>query len=271
MAEAGDRRVSQFILANMNTTTQGFRISASTGLHKGDRAYQQDQIELLVHPRIPGCALGLVADGMGGKSGGRTAADQVVMTARQVFERFSPARDDPSKMLTDLVVESHLMIKLTAITAEEEPHSTLAAFLVMPSRQAYTVHAGDSRIYHFRGAELVRRTKDHSYVQRLIDEGRLTEEKANTHPQSNLLTGCLGTQQDPPVELNHIDYLEVGDSLMACSDGLWHYLTAREIGAIINALSPREATEMLISKARQRARGSGDNLSLVLVRVEAIT
>ena len=255
----------------MNTTTQGFRISASTGLHKGDRAYQQDQIELLVHPRIPGCALGLVADGMGGKSGGRTAADQVVMTARQVFERFAPQRDDPVAMLTSLVVESHLMIKLTAITAEEEPHSTLAAFLVMPTRQAFTVHAGDSRIYHYRGAELVRRTKDHSYVQRLIDEGRLTEEKANTHPQSNLLTGCLGTQQDPPVELNHIDYLEVGDSLMACSDGLWHYLTAREIGAIINALSPREATEMLISKARQRARGSGDNLSLVLVRVEAIS
>ena len=108
-------------------------------------------------------------------------------------------------------------------------------------------------------------------LARLIDEGRLSEDQANTHPQSNLLTGCLGTQQDPPVELNHIDYLEVGDSLMACSDGLWHYLTAREIGAIINALSPREATEMLISKARQRARGSGDNLSLVLVRVEAIS
>ena len=93
----------------MNTTTQGFRLSAATGLHKGDRAYQQDQIELLVHPRIQGCALGLVADGMGGKSGGRTAADQVVMTARQVFERFSPARDDPTAMLTSLVVESHLM------------------------------------------------------------------------------------------------------------------------------------------------------------------
>ena len=63
----------------------------------------------------------------------------------------------------------------------------------------------------------------------------------------------------------------VGDALMACSDGLWHYLTAREIGAIIHALSPREASEMLISKARTRARGAGDNLSLVLVRVEAIS
>ena len=254
----------------MNTSTQGFRLSAATGLHKGDRAYQQDQIELLVHPRIAGCALGLVADGMGGKSGGRTAADQVVLTARQVFDRFSPTRDDPAQMLTSMVVEAHLMIKLTAITAEEEPHSTVAAFLVMPDRSAYVVHAGDSRVYHFRGAELVRRTKDHSYVQRLIDEGRLTEEKANTHPQSNLLTGCLGTQQDPPVELEHIEHLEVGDSLMACSDGLWHYLTAREMGAIINALSPREASEMLISKARQRARGGGDNLSLVLARVDPL-
>jgi len=158
----------------MNTTTQGFRISASTGLHKGDRAYQQDQIELLVHPRIPGCALGLVADGMGGKSGGRTAADQVVMTARQVFERFSPQRDDPTAMLTSLVVESHLMIKLTAITAEEEPHSTLAAFLVMPSRQAFTVHAGDSRIYHFHNGRLVKRTMDHSYVQTLVRQGKLS-------------------------------------------------------------------------------------------------
>jgi serine/threonine protein phosphatase PrpC len=255
----------------MSSTTQGFRLSAATGLHKGDRAYQQDQIELLVHPHIHGCALGIVADGMGGKSGGRTAADQVIMTARQVFERFAPSRDDPASMLSSLVVESHLMIKLTAITAEEEPHSTIAAFLVMPDLTAYTVHAGDSRIYHFRGAELVRRTKDHSYVQRLIDEGRLTEEKANTHPQSNLLTGCLGTQQDPPVELNHIDALKIGDSLMACSDGLWHYLTAREMGAIIHALSPREAGEHLISKARQRARGSGDNLSLVLVKIEAIS
>lgn len=255
----------------MSTAPQGFRLSAATGLHKGDRAYQQDQVEILPHARTPGCVLALVADGMGGKSGGRTAADQVVMTAKQVFERFSPSQDDAEAMLRQLVVESHLMIKLTAITADEEPHSTLAAFLVLPDRSAYTVHAGDSRVYHFRGAEMVRRTIDHSYVQRLIDEGKLTEAQANSHPQSNLLTGCLGTQQDPPVEVSYIDHLAAGDSLMACSDGLWHYVSPKEIGAIVSALSPREASEMLTSKARQRARGTGDNLSLALVRFEAIT
>ncbi|MBT9595364.1 MAG: serine/threonine-protein phosphatase [Vitreoscilla sp.] len=254
----------------MSTLSQGFRLSATTGLHRGDRAYQQDQVEILPHGRVAGCALALVADGMGGKSGGRTAADQVVMTARQIFDRYSPSSDDPEKMLRQLVVESHLMIKLTAITADEEPHSTLAAFLILPNLSAWTVHAGDSRVYHFRGAELVRRTIDHSYVQRLIDEGKITEAQANTHPQSNLLTGCLGTQADPPVEVSEIERLEVGDSLLACSDGLWHYLSNKELGAIVNALSPREASEMLISKARQRARGTGDNLSLALVRIESL-
>jgi serine/threonine protein phosphatase PrpC len=254
----------------MTTTSQGYRITAATGLHKGDRAYQQDQVLILAHPRVPGCALALVADGMGGKSGGRTASDQVIMTAKQVFDRYTPATDDPTEMLRQLVVESHLMIKLTAITADEEPHSTLAAFLVLPDRSAYTAHAGDSRVYHFRGAEMLRRTVDHSYVQRLIDEGKITEAQANTHPQANLLTGCLGTQADPPVEITPLDRLEVGDSLLACSDGLWHYLTPRELGAIVSALAPREASEMLIGKARQRARGLGDNLSLALVRFDPI-
>lgn len=254
----------------MSTAPPGYRLAAATGLHRGDRAYQQDQVGVLPHPRVPGCVLAVVADGMGGKSGGRKAADQVLLTAQQLFERYTPSRDTPSETLKQLVLESHLMIKLTAITAEEEPHSTLAAFLISASRACDVIHAGDSRVYHFRGAELVSRTVDHSFVQRLVDEGQITEDEANTHPQSNLLTGCLGTQQDPPLTLSHIPSLEIGDTLLACSDGLWHYFTPRELGAIVHTLSPREASEMLVGKARHRARGGGDNLSLALVRVEAL-
>jgi PPM family protein phosphatase len=262
---------TQFIVAAMSSPTQAFRIVAATGLHKGDRAYQQDQVGIVVHDRVPGCVFAVVADGMGGKSGGRKAADQVILTSRQIFERYAPGVDDPASVLKQMVMESHLMIKLTAITAEEEPHSTIAAFLVHPSRECEVIHAGDSRVYHFRGPELVSRTIDHSYVQRLIDEGKVSEEQANTHPQSNLLTGCLGAQTDPPLTTAHIGALEVGDCLLACSDGLWHYFTPREIGAIVHALPPREAGEMLVSKARQRARGQGDNLSLALVRIEALS
>jgi serine/threonine protein phosphatase PrpC len=255
----------------MSPSPQGHRLTAATALHRGDRAYQQDQVEILVHKRVNGCALAIVADGMGGKSGGRKAADQVILTAQQIFERYVPAKDDAAETLRQLVMEAHLMIKLTAITAEEEPHSTVAAFLVNPDLSCDIVHAGDSRVYHFRGANLVSRTIDHSYVQRLIDEGKITEEEANTHPQSNLLTGCLGTQQDPPLTLTHIDELQVGDIMLGCSDGLWHYFTPKELGAIVEALPPREASEMLVGKARQRARGGGDNLSLALIRVEPLT
>ena len=207
---------------------------------------------------------------MGGKSGGRKAADQVILTAQQLFERYVPNHDDAAESLKQMVLEAHLMIKLTAITSEEEPHSTLAAFIIGPSRDCVTIHAGDSRVYHFRGAEMVSRTVDHSFVQRLVDEGQISAEDANTHPQSNLLTGCLGTHQDPPLTVNHIDQLQVGDSMLACSDGLWHYFSPKELGAIVHALPPREASEMLVNKARQRARGGGDNLSLALVRVEAL-
>ncbi len=247
-----------------------YRLSAATGIHRGDRAYQQDQVEILAHKRVSGCVMAVLADGMGGKSGGRKASDQVILTARQLFERFSPNQEDAADALRQLVSEAHLMIKLTAITSEEEPHSTLAAFIVSPNRECQIIHAGDSRVYHFRGAEMMKRTIDHSFVQRLIDEGKISEDEANTHPQSNLLTGCLGTQQDPPQTLTRIDQLEVGDSLMACSDGLWHYFTPKELGAIVHALAPRDASEMLISKARQRARGGGDNLSLALVRVDPL-
>ena len=245
-----------------------YRLSAATALHRGDRLYQQDQVQVLVHAKVGGCALALVADGMGGKSGGRKAADQVVLTARQLFERYSPRDDDPAELLQQLVQEAHLMIKLAAIAAEEEPHSTLAAFLVLPGLRCDIVHAGDSRIYHFRDGALRTRTRDHSYVQRLIDEGTLTEDEAQVHPQSNLLTGCLGTEQEPPLALAQLGTLAVGDALLACSDGLWHYFTPAELASAVQPLPPREAAELLVGQARERARGSGDNLSLAILKVE---
>src|SRR5436305_152707 len=77
----------------MSTSSLGYRLSATTGIHRGDRAYQQDQVQILPHARVPGCLMGVLADGMGGKSGGRKAADQVILTAQQLFERYSPPRE----------------------------------------------------------------------------------------------------------------------------------------------------------------------------------
>ena len=248
----------------------GYRLTAATGIHKGDREYQQDQVSLIKHPRLNGCILAIVADGMGGRSGGRKASDQVMMTAKQLFERYDPETDDAPSTLKQIVQEAHIVIKLTAISAEEEPHSTLAAFLINPGGDCHWAHTGDSRIYHYHGNRFVKRTMDHSYVQALVNRGEITEEQAATHPQSNILMGCLGTDNDPPVDLHFIAQLRSGDIMMACSDGIWHYFSTAELGSVLSSLSAREASEFLIEKARSRGHGGGDNLSLVIVKLEAL-
>jgi serine/threonine protein phosphatase PrpC len=250
--------------------SKGYRLTASTGIHKGDRDYQQDQVILLSHKRVPGCILAVVADGMGGRSGGRKASDQVMLTAKQLFERHAPEIDDAGATLAQLVKEAHTVIKLTAISAEEEPHSTIAAFMIHPGGDCYWAHSGDSRIYHYHGSKLVKRTTDHSYVQSLVDKGELTEQQASDHPKSNILVGCLGTEQDPPIGLHFIPQLRAGDTLMACSDGVWHYFNNNEIGSVLASLPPREATEFLINKARTRGKGGGDNLSLAIIKLEPL-
>lgn len=251
--------------------TRGFRLAAATGLHKGDRPYQQDQVLMMSHPRTAGCVLGVVADGMGGRSGGRKASDQVLMTARQLFSRYKPGRDEPTGTLRQILEEAHTVIKLTAISSEQEPHSTLAAFLMNPEGDCAWIHAGDSRIYHFRDGRLVRRTKDHSYVQVLVDRGEISEEDANAHPQGNILLGCLGMKSTPPpVDVHLVPRLEPGDLMMACSDGLWHYFSHEELGEVLAQNPPRTAVEMLVGEARERARGTGDNISIVVLKLEEL-
>jgi serine/threonine protein phosphatase PrpC len=249
---------------------KGYRLSGATGLHKGDRPYQQDQVGLFAHPIVAGCVLGVVADGMGGRTGGRKASDQVLLTARQLFERFVPQDEDAATLLHQIGQEAHLVIRLTAIAAEQEPHSTLAAFLIQPGGGCHWVHTGDSRLYHFRGTRLMQRTTDHSYVQMLVAKGMLAPEEADSHPQSNMLTSSLGTDKDPTFDLYHIPRLEIGDIVLACSDGLWHYFTDEELASVLEALPPRDASQFLIDKARARAEGGGDNLSLAIVKVDAL-
>lgn len=247
---------------------KGYRLTASTGIHRGDREYQQDQVGIFTHPRVSGCLLAVLADGMGGRSGGRKASDQVMMTARQLFENYSPDVDDAPSLLKQIAQEAHIVIRLTAISAEQEPHSTICLFLITPEADSHWLHAGDSRIYHFRAGHLAKRTFDHSYVQALVDRGEITEEQARTHPQSNILMGCLGTEDDPTFSMDYIPQLESGDVLMSCSDGLWHYFTAEELAYVLTSLSPREATEFLIDKTRSRGKGGGDNISLAIVKIE---
>ena len=216
---------------------------------------------------MPDAALFVVADGMGGKTGGAMAAQQVMSTAKHLFEEYSIGDPIPA-LLTEIVNEAHAIIRISAISSEKEPHSTIVAALVQPHR-ANWAHVGDSRLYHFRDAELIDRTIDHSYVEQLISEGRLNPAEAYSHRLSNLLTHALGTPRPPSIGFGSADGLIPGESFLLCSDGLWHYFNDAELGIILSTGTARQASERLMQLARERGNNTADNCTLAIVRLEA--
>lgn len=246
-----------------------YKIEAGTGQHIGDRKEQQDRVALLTSARAPGYVMAVVADGMGGLSGGALAAQQVISTAKQVFEQFSPQVDSVEKMLVTIAHEAHTIIKLTAISTEKQPHSTMVILALIPDRTAVWAHVGDSRLYRFSGSHCAEHTIDHSYVERLVSEGRLSREEAHNHQLANVLLSALGTNEnEPEVTVRRYKGLKIGDSFLLCSDGLWHYFSDAELGAAVATHPPRQASELLISQARARAAGSSaDNCTLAIIKL----
>ncbi|MDF3034904.1 MAG: serine/threonine-protein phosphatase [Paucimonas sp.] len=246
-----------------------YKLEAGTAQHVGDRDEQQDRVALLVAPKAPGYVMAVLADGMGGLSGGAQAAEQVIRTAKQNFERFSPLTDTVPALLETIAREAHTLIKLTQMASSKEPHSTMVALVLTPDRSAYWTHVGDSRLYRFDGPNYADRTVDHSYIEKLISEGKLKREEAKNHRLSNVLTSALGIDETAlAINIKRYDMLKAGDAFLLCSDGLWHYFSDAELGAAIAMNTPRQAAEMLINKARERAAGTpADNCSMAIVKL----
>ena len=242
-------------------------MSACAAQHRGDRAEQQDRVAVLRGRQAARCALGVLADGVGGCSGGAIAAENVVLATQNRFDVFAPDLEGPEAFFRSLVHELHTVIRVAALTAGKDPHSTFAAVLVQPDRVDWC-HVGDSRVYHFRDGVPVSCTVDHTYAQRLVDEGRLTPEQARRHPHAARLANTLGSPFAPRPSLGGIADPRPGDSFLICSDGLWSYFTPGELGETIARLPAREAAGQLIDLARARAQGHGDNCSLVLFKLD---
>lgn len=246
-----------------------YKIEAGTGQHLGDRSEQQDRVALLTAPKAPGHVMAVIADGMGGLTGGAMAAEQVVRTAKLNFESFSPLTDTVESLIATIGKEAHTLITLNALSSEMQPHSTMVVLVLTSDGSAVWGHVGDSRLYRFSGPNFAERTTDHSYVEKMIRDGKIKREEAKNHKMSHLLVNVLGsTTSEHFVSINRVDGLQPGDAFLLCTDGLWHYFSDAELGAAIAMNSPREASEMLIRKARERAAGgNADNCSLAIVKL----
>ena len=241
-------------------------IDACVAQHQGDRKEQQDRVSLDPHPKGGGVALAVVADGMGGHTGGVLAAQQVIHTASSNLGQFSARSESARSMLEASLNEAHLLIKASRFINEKDPHSTAVMLLLQPGKVSWA-HCGDSRLYRYRGDRLMFRTTDHSYVEQLVAKRKITPEQALVHPNRNILVTSLGGDEAPRIDFGEADDLRAGDSFLLCSDGLWAYLGEAELGGVLAAHTARAASELLIERARTRAQGEGDNVSLAVLKL----
>ncbi len=221
---------------------------------------------MLTSPSAPRHVLSVLADGMGGRSGGRHAAETVVRVSRHRFARFDPARATARGFLESLVRELHDRLHADGAASRLEPHSTFAALLLAPGAAVWC-HLGDSRIYRLRPGRSPECTSDHTYERWLIDQHGVAPQQARRDPRAQQLVHALGAAHCPRPSFGEAVDLAADDCFVLCSDGVWSQLGETEIAGLAQRLPPRDAAESMISTARRRARGLGDNCSLALLRL----
>lgn len=204
--------------------------------------------------------MAIVADGMGSIA---LAAEQVIRTARQAFDLFSPQTDHVPTLLRGIAHDAHTLMRLAAMSAAKPLHSTMAVLVITPDRGAFWAHVGNSRMYRFDGPNFAERTKNDALTEGTGANGVLPSGQID--PSS----GTLGNgEREPPVTLGSYANPKPGDAFLLCTDGFWPYFKAAELGAIIATHPARQASEILIAKARDRAgKSKADNCTLAVVRL----
>ncbi|MFG2284677.1 PP2C family protein-serine/threonine phosphatase [Streptomyces sp. NPDC048595] len=205
-----------------------------------------------------------IADGMGGQAAGEVASSEVISTLVQLDD------DVPgSDLLTSLGSAVQRANDQLRVMVEEDPQlegmgTTLTALLWTGQRLGL-VHVGDSRAYLLRDGVLTQITQDHTWVQRLVDEGRITEEEATTHPQRSLLMRALGSGDHVEPDLS-IREVRAGDRYLICSDGLSGVVSHQTLEETLASYhGPHETVQELIQLA---LRGGGpDNITCIVADV----
>ena len=197
----------------------------------GNRSDNQDRAAVVV---ADDAALMLVFDGMGGHSDGARAAETALATVQEHFMSSKLPIFDPQGFLYMALSDAHDQVVALGedLAVDFRPRATCAICLVQEAG-SFWAHIGDSRIYQLRAGNVVQRSRDHSHVEVLIQEGAITEQEALDHPMRNFVECCLGGDPAvPDMSITHRMPLEPGDVLLACTDGLWSGITDAEVATI---------------------------------------
>jgi len=198
-----------------------------------------------------------VADGMGGHAGGEVASKIAIsaLTAKEI---------DVDSLLTITKEIDLAILDRTSAQPELAGMGTTLTALHLTENSVGLFHIGDSRCYAFAGGKLNQLSIDHTVMQELIDQGRITPDEAVSHPQRSLLTHALmgDSSFEPAVQLYPV---KLGDQFLLCSDGLTGVLSDFEIVKIIKKYSGQELVENLVSETR--AKGAPDNVTVIWAEV----
>jgi PPM family protein phosphatase len=206
-----------------------------------------------------------VADGMGGHSAGEVASaiaieELAALGERGPWENETAATDD----LKQAILRANRRIRgMAASDRKLNGMGTTLVALLQDGDMVHVANVGDSRGYLLRQGELSQVTVDHSLVQELVDDGRLSPKDAERHPQRSVITRALGI--DPEVEFDLFTYkLQVGDRLLLCSDGLSDVVEPTQIrNVLLRVRSPQKAARQLITVANEQ--GGPDNITVIVV------
>jgi PPM family protein phosphatase len=228
----------------------------------GARDANEDRVGYWTTPQA---VLMAVADGLGGHLHGELAAQLAIDTLGTAFQsEAQPQLAEPAEFLARSLSAAHAAIvgEARKLDLPETPRTVIAACVVQDGH-AFWAHVGDCRFYLVRKGRILVRSRDHTVVQRLVDEGRIREEAVATHPHRNRLLQCLGSYQSPSIDCGASARLAQDDILLVCSDGFWGPLTQRQLMHALLSRPLPEAIPELVALAESCAGPDCDNISVV--------
>lgn len=228
----------------------------------GGREEQQDRVAVFSGASTHLLAL---ADGAGGHEGGALAAQVLVDVARESFHALERLPEGtPTHWLERIALDAHECINALGRERDMQPHST-CVLLYLDSETAAWAHVGDSRLYRFADGRLVERTMDHSIVELMHLQGRITEAQMRTHRDKNRLYEALGGKQQPQAEVDGKE-IAAGDGFLLLSDGVWENVADADLEATIQGKDLAGALRHLVESAKARGGPECDNLSAAAAR-----
>lgn len=230
------------------------------------KAREQNQDYYYITPDDESPKIYILADGMGGYRGGEVASNLATNAVREYVKNNFKCENTKEELLelvrSSMIYANEVVFKKSKEIQELEGMGTTLEVCLIYNNKAYIGHIGDSRIYRIRKDFMRKLTKDHSYVQQLIDEGKITKEESLKHPKKNMLMKALGCT--PFIEPDAmIKGFIKEDVILMCSDGLTNMVSEERIKQIIKE-NPTDATKLLVQEANDN--GGNDNITAIIIR-----